>query len=136
LIKGKLDLSSYQITTTNAEFQNIVLASGLVNPKFPEEVFKSSYKIHKNYFLLKNPSVNERLAQIVAYFLIRKLLVEKKKFSFETVFSHASKLAIMQDAVNAGYKVYLYFVSTESPEINKSRVLLRKERGDMMYLRH
>ena len=35
----------------------------------------------------------------------------------------------MQEAVNAGYKVYLYFVSTESPEINKFRVKARKEKG-------
>ena len=32
----------------------------------------------------------------------------------------------MQEAVAAGYKVYLYFVSTESPEINKFRVEARK----------
>jgi predicted ABC-type ATPase len=28
-----------------------------------------------------------------------------------------------------GYKVYLYFVSTESPEINKYRVALRRKKG-------
>ncbi len=54
------------------------------------------------------------------------MLELKKKFSFETVFSHPSKLEIMQQAVAAGYKVYLYFVSTESPEINKFRVQARK----------
>ena len=32
----------------------------------------------------------------------------------------------MQQAVAAGYKVYLYFISTESPEINKFRVEARK----------
>ncbi len=32
----------------------------------------------------------------------------------------------MQRAIAAGYKVYLYFVSTESPEINKFRVQARK----------
>jgi predicted ABC-type ATPase len=35
----------------------------------------------------------------------------------------------MQDAVNAGYKVYLYFVCTESPEINKFRVEARTKKG-------
>lgn len=40
-------------------------------------------------------------------------------------FSHPSKLQIMQDAVAAGYKVYLYFIATESPEINKYRVKVR-----------
>jgi len=35
----------------------------------------------------------------------------------------------MKQAIKAGYKVYLYFVSTESPEINKYRVDLRKKKG-------
>lgn len=35
----------------------------------------------------------------------------------------------MREAVNMGYKVYLYFVSTESPEINKFRVEARKMKG-------
>lgn len=52
----------------------------------------------------------------------------QQKFSFETVFSHPSKLQIMQQAVDAGYKVYLYFVSTESPQINTFRVLARKRK--------
>lgn len=54
---------------------------------------------------------------------------QKRKFSFETVFSHPSKLDIMRQARENGYKVYLYFVSTESPEINVYRVQLRKEKG-------
>lgn len=55
---------------------------------------------------------------------------ERKKFSFETVFSHSSKIEIIENAIKAGYKVYLYFVSTESPEINKYRVKkVRVEEG-------
>ena len=34
----------------------------------------------------------------------------------------------MSEAVGAGYKVYLYFVSTESPEINVFRVRARKKK--------
>ncbi len=35
----------------------------------------------------------------------------------------------MKQAVDNGYKVYLYFVSTESPDINKYRVLERTMHG-------
>ena len=35
----------------------------------------------------------------------------------------------MREAQVAGYKVYLYFVSTESPEINKIRVKSRATQG-------
>lgn len=69
------------------------------------------------------------MAQIIADFLRKKLLQEQKRFSFETVFSHKSKLDIMKEAKGLGYKVYLYFVSTESPEINIARVASRKAQG-------
>lgn len=71
----------------------------------------------------------DRLAQIIADFLRKKLLEQEERFSFETVFSHSSKLDIMKEAQKKGYKVYLYFVSTESPEINKLRVASRRDQG-------
>ena len=42
--------------------------------------------------------------------------------SVETVFFHESKVEIIKQAKEAGYKVYLYFVSTEHPDINVYRV--------------
>ena len=117
------------VETTNKEFQAIALASGLVNVDFGEDIFRKSYQFKNNSILLKSEEADERLAQIIADFLRKKLLQEKKKFSFETVFSHYSKLDIMKQAVEQGYKVYLYFVSTESPEINKYRVSVRKQQG-------
>lgn len=102
------------------------MTSGLVNDDFGEAKFKNSFTLRNNLIRLKNKSADERLAQLIADFLRKKLIELKRKFSFETVFSHPSKLQIMQQAVDAGYKAYLYFVSTESPEINKFRVLARK----------
>ena len=124
-----LRFSAYDLLVTNKEFRKTVLESGLINAEFEEKIFDSSYSLYKNTLKLKNISADERMAQIIADFLRKKLLSEKKKFSFETVFSHSSKLDIMRQAAEAGYKVYLYFVSTESPEINKFRVLARKEKG-------
>ncbi len=59
---------------------------------------------------------------ILADSLRKKLISEGKKLSFETVFSHQGKVEIMKKAIKEGYKVYLYFVSTEHPEINVYRV--------------
>jgi len=64
----------------------------------------------------------DRVAQLVAQFLYDELLKAKLKFSFETVFSHPGKLELMRRARELGYKVYLYFVSTEDPAINVQRV--------------
>jgi predicted ABC-type ATPase len=119
----------FEFTTTNKEFKSIVLASGLINDEFTEEEFVKSYTLRSNQIRLKKTDNGERIAQIIADFLRKKLLALKKRFSFETVFSHPSKLEIMKKAVDAGYKVYLYFVSTESADINKFRVAARKKKG-------
>lgn len=121
--------NNFSIKVTKQEFDETAIASGLINNEFSEKDFTASYTLRKNGIKLKRPEANERLAQIIADFLRKKLLDEKRKFSFETVFSHHSKLDIMRAAAGAGYKVYLYFVSTESPEINKFRVEARKKQG-------
>ena len=121
--------SSYGVSVIGAEFKTIALASGLIGGEFPADRFSRCYFIRNNTLKLKVPMDNERMAQIVADFLRKKLLAERKKFSFETVFSHPSKLEIMRQAAAAGYKVYLYFVSTESPLINEFRVKARVAKG-------
>lgn len=126
LRKGEFRFSQYDLTIKPKEFNEVTLASGLINAEFTQEDFKASFSLRANVILLIETTADERMAQIIADFLRKKLLQSKKKFSFETVFSHPSKLEIMQQAVEAGYKVYLYFVSTESPEINKFRVKARK----------
>ncbi|HEY8959361.1 hypothetical protein [Chitinophaga sp.] len=43
--------------------------------------------------------------------------------------SHPSKLNILQNAFAAGFKNYLYFISTESADINVNRVMERVKKG-------
>lgn len=65
----------------------------------------------------------------VASFIQMALMEKGISFSFETVMSHPSKLEIMRLAKNQGYRVYLYFVSTLSAEINVGRVRTRVAEG-------
>ncbi len=125
LRSNKFSFAKYQLKIDKDDFRKETLASGLINESFSDKEFFTSYTINRSKLLLKKRENDERIAQIIADYLRKKLLTEKKKFSFETVFSHRGKLEIMKAAVSAGYKVYLYFVSTESPEINKDRVELR-----------
>ncbi|MBT6007619.1 MAG: hypothetical protein HOG79_18020 [Prolixibacteraceae bacterium] len=129
LQKGNISFKKYKIVISQDEFVAISLDSGLIGEKFSEEQFISSFRITRNIIYLTKPAADEYIAQIMAHVLRKKLLQEKKKFSFETVFSHESKVDIMKEAVEAGYKVYLYFVSTKSPEINKYRIKVRVEQG-------
>lgn len=129
LRNGKFTFDTYEVDITPSEFKEVTLASGLVNAGFTELQFSTSYTLENNKIELLIKDDVERLAQIIAHFLRKKLLQERRKFSFETVFSHQSKLEIMAEAQQAGYKVYLYFVSTEDPKINLYRVELRVKNG-------
>ena len=66
--------------------------------------------------------INSYIAADLAGFIREHLLNEDKNFWFETVFSHASKLEIMKKAKELGYRIYFYFIATDSPEINIDRV--------------
>ena len=50
-------------------------------------------------------------------------------FSFETVFSHPAKIDILRRAFESGYRTYLYFIATETPEINIARIAQRVRQG-------
>jgi len=46
-------------------------------------------------------------------------------FTYETVMSHESKIEFLKQAKGKGFRIYLYFIATEDPEINVSRVNVR-----------
>lgn len=75
--------------------------------------------------------VDSYLACVVAEFIRFELLEAKGNvtFTIETVMSHESKLDFMRAAKEKGFRVYLYYVSTSSPEINVGRVATRVQKG-------
>ena len=73
--------------------------------------------------------VNSYLASVLADFIRHKLLASQVSFTFETVMSSPDKVAFLQKAQQAGYHTYLYFVATQDPEINVSRVQHRVQMG-------
>lgn len=87
-----------------------------------------SKSTHINSINLTNNSITSQSkldaysAAIVADFL-RQMLIEKgETFSFETVLSHQSKIDFIKEANQKGYRSYLYFIATNSPDINYRRV--------------
>jgi predicted ABC-type ATPase len=65
------------------------------------------------------------LASVLADAVRRELLEEGQTFTFETVMSSRDKVEFMKEARSRGYRVYLYFVATDDPEINLDRVRRR-----------
>lgn len=61
--------------------------------------------------------------------LREKCLSEKRSFVFETVFSAQDKIDFLIRAKSAGFFIRVFFIGTESPTINASRVAKRVLEG-------
>lgn len=73
--------------------------------------------------------VNSYLASVASDFVRRKLLLSRQTFTFETVMSSRDKVEFLAEARRVGYRTYLYYVATEDPAINISRVENRVRAG-------
>lgn len=78
-----------------------------------------------------NPDKNSHSyeAAFIADILRTEILNSGKKFAFETVMSHKSKVQFLKNTLKSGYKNYLYYISTESHVINIERVKQRVKLG-------
>lgn len=121
---NKFSFAAYGLRNISRnDFISTILSSGLVSGAFREKLFRQSFSLSSGSKLkLRLKKYDEQIAQILAEYLRRKLLDKSEKISFETVFSHPSKLEFMREAKSRGYKIYLYFVATESSAINVSRI--------------
>lgn len=129
LTENRFTFSLYEVECTKDDILKFASTSGLINKTFTVKELEKAILMEGSVLTLIIKSRKDNVGQIIARFLREILLETKKRFSFETVFSHESNLDIMRRAAAVGYKVYLYFVSTESPEINKYRVALRVKKG-------
>ncbi len=73
--------------------------------------------------------MNSYYASVISDFIRHNLLDQNISFTFETVMSFKDKVEFMQLARTKGYRTYLYFVATESPEVNINRVANRVDDG-------
>lgn len=127
---SNFNFSKFDLKVQPKEFYQFAISSNLLKSKnISENQFKSSYSLRSGLLKVKSERYIDRIAQVVADYLRNRLINAGKKLSFETVFSHHSKVDFMRLAQEKGYKVYLYFIATESPVINKFRVEAREKNG-------
>lgn len=86
-------------------------------------------KVKDNFIVDTSKKTHSYEGAFVASFIRHLLIAQNKSFSFETVMSHKSKIDEIQGIHSLGYQVYLYFVCTDSPGVNISRVNNRVEKG-------
>jgi len=118
---GNLDLSAFGIETTADEILPFFTGSDFLAAEgLGESVRRLRFKGGRLEF--SDVAANAYFASVAVDFLRRKLLEQKATFTFETVMSHPGKVALLAEAQRCGYRTYLYYVATDDPEINVSRV--------------
>jgi predicted ABC-type ATPase len=125
---GFLDFSKYAVQTTREEVIGFFTESSfLKSAGLLEESQKLRYA--DGHLEFSNIPVNSYFASVASDFLRQKLLQQKLSFTVETVMSHPSKVNLLAQSQRLGYRTYLYFVATDDPAINISRVRNRVALG-------
>jgi predicted ABC-type ATPase len=127
----RFNFNAYRVKVSQKEFLEHIKASSLYLEKIKDKNFINQISIQAgilNFDIPKN-QINSYHASFVASYLVEKLLETNQSFCFETVMSHKSKVNLLHVAKSKGYKTYLYFVYTDDPELNVTRVKLRALMG-------
>lgn len=119
--QGFLDFSAYQVTTNTDEVLSFFTNSSfLKSANLLDDVMKLTFDESKLIFA--NIEVNSYFASVASDFIRHKLLETATSFTFETVMSSDDKVEFLKKAQQCGFRTYLYYITTEDPIINISRV--------------
>lgn len=83
----------------------------------------------EDYLSFAPAAVNSYTVAMTADFFKEQYLKRSLSFSFETVFSHPAKIDILKKAQAEGFRTYMYFVATETPQVNIRRIQQRVKSG-------
>ena len=122
--RGCVDLQSFGMQTTEEEVLSAFTGSQLLHGKSFSKAAES-LSFAEGCLFFPPGVINSYFASVLVDFIRRKLLQAGLTFTFETVMSHPSKVDLLAKAQQAGYRTYLYYVATDAPEINVSRVANR-----------
>lgn len=118
---GWLDLRALGVETTANEVLSSFVESDFLKAEGLEEEAKR-LRFADGRLEFTGVAMNAYFASVAVDFLRTQLMERKSTFTFETVMSHPSKVALLAKAQEAGYRTYLYYVATDDPQINISRV--------------
>ena len=130
---GQIDFSTFRLQIDTNDVQEFFKKSRFSPIKRREPDLWNKLKVENNVLLVK-ALIDSYLAADIAEMLRQKLLSDKMSFTYETVMSHPSKIDFMRVAREHGYKVYLYFITTQDPEININRVSVRIAQAGTLFI--
>lgn len=125
---GFIDLAAFGIDTTLPELLRFHTEHHLIQSRHLIEQARQ-LALFGSKVDYRSVRINSYFASVIADFIRQRLLDTNQSFTFESVMSHPSKIEFMRQAQARGYRTYLYFVSTENPQINIERVAIRVRAG-------
>ena len=128
LATGGVDLRALGVEADPDEIMSFFAESAFLKSEGLAEA-TSSLSLIDGWLDFSRLDMNAYFSSVLVDFLRKKLLQQRLSFTFESVMSHPSKIALLQEAQRAGYRTYLYYVATDDPEINVSRVCNRVALG-------
>lgn len=129
--KKIINLDFFNLNVSDYEFDDFLNNdnSKSLLKKSEEENHKIYLSCKENYIRSYSTEGSKYEGSLISSFLREKLVQNNQSFCFETVMSHSSKLEDIQDAKNQGYFTCFYFICTDDPEVNISRVENRVKKG-------
>jgi predicted ABC-type ATPase len=125
---GRLDLRQFRVRANDQEVRDAFTSSQFLKRHQLADA-AAALRCDGRMIDFAGLAMNSYYASVLADFLRRKLLAASIPFSFETVMSEPGKVDLLREAQSLGFRTYLYYVATEDPEINISRVELRVAQG-------
>ncbi len=122
--KGVICLDDYSVQSSAKKLSAFIRKSG-----WGEFLKPNDLTINAGLLVRKCSLISSYHAACIADFFRSELMRSGESFTFETVMSHESKVQFLRKAQAKGYRTYLYFVSTEDPEINLQRITERVAKG-------
>lgn len=127
-VSGGLELTQFEVQARAEEMHDFFQKSTLLG-KVGLSAELGSLGFEENRFSLDAVKVNSYYASVISDFIRQKLLESGKSFTFETVMSSPDKVELLRKAQGQGFRTYLYYIATEDPNINISRIRHRVKSG-------
>lgn len=127
LAEPGLDLSSLGIHLIESDLRKSLKSLAITKARNLD--VDGEFRWRDGFLSLVNPSNRTYHASAIAELARLELLRSRTGFTFETVMSDPSKVEFLCNAQSQGFRTYLYFIATDSPEINVHRVAARVRLG-------
>jgi predicted ABC-type ATPase len=128
-LNGSFNIKNLGIDTSTLEMISFFQNSSFIQ-QLGREKEMSQISVVEGSVSFPGLTVDSYISSVLSDFLRHKLFRLPRSFTFETVMSSPDKISFLAKAKQEyTYRTYLYYVSTEDPSINVSRVENRVKMG-------